>query len=261
MSEIQSYHYQHLARGITTQTSKAIVAFLIVTSTYVFTYLDYIPVSIMLGWILSVFIFLTLRFWNSRSLEQATTLEIYKKHVFYLLLICIYSAIVWVASSVLGLLYAPPYYQFFSLIMVILIAFAGVFSLGNFRHIYVIFASIVMVPQICIFFYNADPLDFSIAILLIVTMPFLFVFTATIQQHRLEILNLNSKLEDSMLQVKKLTGLLPICATCNKIRDDKGSWSQMELYIRDHSEADFSHGICPDCLAKARKEYGLDKSK
>ena len=55
-------------------------------------------------------------------------------------------------------------------------------------------------------------------------------------------------------EVKTLTGLLPICATCKKIRDDKGYWKQIESYIRDHSEAEFSHGICPDCHEKHKEE-------
>ncbi len=49
-------------------------------------------------------------------------------------------------------------------------------------------------------------------------------------------------------RVKVLEGLLPICAKCKKIRDDKGYWNQIECYIRDHSEADFTHGLCPDCI-------------
>jgi hypothetical protein len=44
--------------------------------------------------------------------------------------------------------------------------------------------------------------------------------------------------------------MLPICASCKKIRDDKGYWKQIESYIRDHSEAEFSHGICPECAEK-----------
>ena len=59
-------------------------------------------------------------------------------------------------------------------------------------------------------------------------------------------------LRDALSRVKLLSGLLPICASCKKIRDDKGYWNQIESYIRDHSEANFSHGICPEC---ARKEY------
>jgi len=59
--------------------------------------------------------------------------------------------------------------------------------------------------------------------------------------------------EKALLDIKILSGLLPICASCKKIRDDKGYWNQIELYIRNHSEAEFSHGLCPLC---AEKLYG-----
>lgn len=54
-------------------------------------------------------------------------------------------------------------------------------------------------------------------------------------------------LQDALDHVKNLSGLLPICASCKKIRDVQGDWHQLEVYIRNHSEADFSHGICPEC--------------
>lgn len=60
------------------------------------------------------------------------------------------------------------------------------------------------------------------------------------------------ELQGALQKVKTLSGLLPICASCKNIRDDQGYWQQIEVYIRDHSEADFSHGICPDC---ARRLY------
>lgn len=65
--------------------------------------------------------------------------------------------------------------------------------------------------------------------------------------------NLNKavvELQDALANVKQLSGLLPICASCKKIRDDKGYWTQIEAYIRNHSEAEFSHSICPDCAQK-----------
>jgi len=61
---------------------------------------------------------------------------------------------------------------------------------------------------------------------------------------------LASRVEQAVAQIKVLSGLLPICASCKKIRDDTGYWSQMETYIHAHSEAEFSHGICPDCTEK-----------
>ncbi len=61
-----------------------------------------------------------------------------------------------------------------------------------------------------------------------------------------------AELQAALDKVKLLSGFLPICASCKRIRDDRGYWQQIESYIRDHSEAEFSHGICPDC---ARKLY------
>jgi hypothetical protein len=61
----------------------------------------------------------------------------------------------------------------------------------------------------------------------------------------------------NLAQVRVLSGLLPICAWCKKIRDDTGYWSQIEIYVREHTEADFTHGICPDCVnhVRANPEY------
>jgi phosphoserine phosphatase RsbU/P len=60
-------------------------------------------------------------------------------------------------------------------------------------------------------------------------------------------------LEEALVRVKQLQGLLPICAYCKKIRDDQNYWQQVESYISEHSEAQFSHSICPDCYEKRVK--------
>ena len=65
----------------------------------------------------------------------------------------------------------------------------------------------------------------------------------------------HEKLKKAMNEIKVLSGLLPICALCKKVRDDKGYWNQIEKYIQDHSEAEFSHGICPECAVKL---YGIE---
>ena len=61
---------------------------------------------------------------------------------------------------------------------------------------------------------------------------------------------LYSELQEALAQVKLLRGLLPICASCKMIRDEKGDWHQIESYISDHSEATFTHGTCPECFKK-----------
>jgi hypothetical protein len=64
-----------------------------------------------------------------------------------------------------------------------------------------------------------------------------------------------SELREAVSQVKQLSGLLPICASCKKIRNDQGEWEQLESYIGQRSKADFSHAICPECASKLYPEY------
>lgn len=71
----------------------------------------------------------------------------------------------------------------------------------------------------------------------------------------------NQELEEALSKVKLLSGLLPICASCKQVRDDKGYWSQIELYIREHSMVEFSHGICPECAKKLYPELYDEKDK
>ncbi|MDD9304004.1 MAG: hypothetical protein HUK40_17320 [Desulfobacter sp.] len=73
-------------------------------------------------------------------------------------------------------------------------------------------------------------------------------------QSETEVIQESNKLKDALGKVKELSGLLPICAACKKIRDDKGYWKQIESYISDHSDAEFSHSICPECCKKLYPE-------
>lgn len=64
-----------------------------------------------------------------------------------------------------------------------------------------------------------------------------------------------ASLQDALASVKTLRGMLPICASCKKIRNDEGYWERIETYIREHSDASFTHGICPDCAKKLYPQY------
>ena len=72
------------------------------------------------------------------------------------------------------------------------------------------------------------------------------------EKERKELIN---TLEEALARVKQLSGLLPICASCKKIRDSNGNWTQVESYIREHSEAHFSHGMCNECAAKLYPQF------
>jgi phosphoserine phosphatase RsbU/P len=64
-----------------------------------------------------------------------------------------------------------------------------------------------------------------------------------------------AELEESAARVKQLSGLMPICAWCKKVRDDQDYWQEVECYVASHSEARFTHGICPDCLKKEKAAF------
>ena len=63
------------------------------------------------------------------------------------------------------------------------------------------------------------------------------------------------ELQSALASIKTLRGFLPICASCKKIRDDKGYWNQLESYIHEHTDVEFSHGICPECAKTLYPEY------
>jgi ligand-binding sensor domain-containing protein len=91
---------------------------------------------------------------------------------------------------------------------------------------------------------------------------------AIVAIHRLRVRHLKrreqelaQRVDDGLARIKVLSGMLPICASCNKIRDEAGEWSRIEAYIEEHSQANFSHGVCPDCVKSLYPEYAAYREK
>ena len=76
-----------------------------------------------------------------------------------------------------------------------------------------------------------------------------------VQERTADLQKETKRLQEALANVRTLSGLIPICAHCKKIRDDKGYWNQLELYIQQNSDALFSHGLCPDCVQKLYPEF------
>ncbi|MBU2551496.1 MAG: response regulator [Proteobacteria bacterium] len=81
------------------------------------------------------------------------------------------------------------------------------------------------------------------------------LYKAKADQERQALLN---KLQEALSEIKRLSGLLPICSGCKKIRDDQGEWLTLERYIQERSEARFSHSLCPDCARRLYPELDWD---
>ena len=79
-----------------------------------------------------------------------------------------------------------------------------------------------------------------------------------IEQERDELIK---SLESALKEIKTLKGIIPICSYCHSIRNDAGAWNELGSYLSKHSDAEFSHGVCPKCIDKARTNFGLDNDK
>ena len=109
-------------------------------------------------------------------------------------------------------------------------------------------------------------LDATFLSVLVFPLLFLLVYRP-VRRHILQREHSNAEKEAAVLSLRKafdeidsLRGLLTICAHCKKIQDEEGEWQDVETYVRRHSEADFSHAICPECSEQMLKEYELNAS-
>ena len=109
--------------------------------------------------------------------------------------------------------------------------------------------------------YMKAIIDSSLLVVIVFPAMYFFVLkpmqanSAAIQQAADRQAKLVTELQKALDEVKTLSGLLPICSSCKKIRDDKGYWNQIEKYLHEHSNIDFTHGICPDCMKKLYPEF------
>jgi len=129
-----------------------------------------------------------------------------------------------------------------------------------------IWIAVVSLPSaLFIFFpgpFNANAYSGQFLIALVIAFIFNVVLSYLLESLRarfnLRLKSQNAELMNALADVKKLSGFIPICSSCKKIRDDKGFWNQLEKYILDHSEAKFSHGICPECAEKLYPEININ---
>jgi len=129
------------------------------------------------------------------------------------------------------------------------------FILGTKKGFYVVGGHFLLISSVLLFptFFGAYEYSENVRLAFLLSMgifgSFSFFLEYLREKSNVNLMETNLHLEEALKNIKTLSGLIPICSHCKNIRDDRGFWNQIELYISNHSEAKFSHGICPGCMS------------
>ncbi len=134
---------------------------------------------------------------------------------------------------------------------------AGATTLGINKCIRFLFPTAFMLPMVVVLMWYFSFVNLLVSILIVISFSYIILSTKRVYQDYWRAITNEalleqraSELERKMKEIEVLSGLLPICSSCKKIRDDKGYWNRIENYIEKHSSAQFSHGICEECSDK-----------
>jgi diguanylate cyclase (GGDEF)-like protein len=195
------------------QTPKAVIGLIITSLIFVWVYVDYIPLPYLLLWLGAQILFILFRFLNAKTLKKLIanddTVQM-KRHITYFMALLIYSTLVWTSATLLGLLFAPPYYEFVSLIMIVGIVTAGSLSLSSIFYAYIIYFLLMLLPQIAIMIYHATQIHTAIALFLLLSIPILMFLSKTIYSTFLHSITTYESLETTVseLHVDSITDSL-----------------------------------------------------
>ncbi len=195
------YYHPNLIKHMIDQTPKAVTGLIIVSTIYLWVYWKYIPFTYLAIWFIAQSIFILFRYKNSQILQDAIEHNDIKKsklHVIYFSIFIIYSAFVWTAATLLGLIFAPPAYTFVSAIMIVGIVTAGSFSLSSIHHVYNIYFYLMLLPQILIMLYHGEHVNISVALFLIISIPIMMSLSKTIYANHIRSIENFESLENTV---------------------------------------------------------------
>ena len=170
----------------------------------------------------------------------------------------------YVQLALLGLLYNAIFFNLhldgidnallYLLLITVMFASAATNSYQHMKGLGPCFAVFAMGPQVYYYLTQAPEGGAIIAFLIATFVVFTIGISIDVYKSAVSKLQMNHELQQYINEVKVLQGIIPICSYCKSIRNDDDSWQQMESYIDAHSEAQFSHGVCPECIGNLKKD-------
>jgi hypothetical protein len=213
-----------------------------------------VPAPALLVWGASVTITIAGRAWVTRWAEQHQPgFELLRRRVRWTVAL---TGLAWGVGAALLIPSLP-----FEDTMIIMATFAGLVAGGGSTFMadpvaFRLYSLSMLVPATAsVLLGGVDRLHVIPAFLSLTVGAFMIRFNTQAYRALVDHLETRAALESALANIRTLGELLPICASCKKIRDDRGYWSQIEEYISTHSETSFSHGICPECIARLYPEF------
>ncbi len=182
-------HHPIQVQRIVDETPKTVIGLSLLSVVTIWIYADFIPTHLLIAWILLQTIFIFFRLLNAKMLAQSIQEEDMDKmrlHTKLLFFVLIYSALVWNAGNIVGVMYAPPMYEFVSLVMMMGIVTAATISLSAIFFIYMSYFILMMIPQFYMLYLFGDRPHLIIMLLAFIYFPFVIMLTKSLYQKSLK---------------------------------------------------------------------------
>ncbi|MEN8303614.1 MAG: GGDEF domain-containing protein [Campylobacterota bacterium] len=231
-----------LLRFVVDDTPKSIVGLVVVSSLFIWAYIDYIPLEYLLLWSVTQLIFIITRYVNARNLskyiEEENSSEL-KFHTVILGVIILFSATIWTSGTILGAIFAPSPYEFVGLAMIMGIIAVSILSLTPVLNVFLAYFFIMTLAQLGVMIYFGTHAHLAIAAFLLIYMPIIVLLSKSIYKNHLITINTHNMLESHVNELKELSITDSLTKAYNRRHFFDAAQTLISIAKRERSEVSF----------------------
>lgn len=189
-------------------TKKAMIGALLVSAIFIYVYLDYIPLEFLGIWLGAQIVYVTFRLYNAKQLEKyllEKNDEQLKKHTIYFFIVLVFSAITWTIGTVLGFIFAPAVYQFFSLLMIMGIITASLISVSLLYEIYIVYFLFLILPQFVLMLMAGTHASYATSLLMLIYIPSTIILSKAMSKNYISDIQVAKDLKENTDKLYELS--------------------------------------------------------
>ena len=243
---------------VVAQTPRAMFAMVIVSMAYFVIFMKFVPIVILLFWLMMQFTLATYRFYNARKLKKyidKDNIAKIKKHEIYFIVSNVFQALMWTLASVLAVIYAPQPFELVTFVMIIGIITAAVLSMSSIYKAYLVFFFSMIIPQIAIMLYYGEDQHIALVILSLIYIPSTIILSKTLYYSRLSRIEVNESLAQSVEEYHRLSITDTLTGLYNRRYFFEISQNMISVALREEKEISLLM-IDIDYFKKVNDEYG-----